>query len=118
MLQTMGYSADRVKVLLNRTSSKTNIDEGQAIRVIEQPIWWRVSNDHAVLAAAAAGRPVVVAEPHAPLSVDIRALARQIGNIEEPRQGLWARMLATLGVGRTSSTVAANIASQRSGGLR
>ena len=68
-LQTMGYSPDRVKVLLNRTSSKTSIDETQVQRVIDQPIWWRVSNDHAVLAAAAAGRPVVLAEPQAPLAV-------------------------------------------------
>jgi pilus assembly protein CpaE len=118
MLQTMGYSADKVKVLLNRTSSKTNIDETQARKVIEQPIWWRVSNDHAVLAAAAAGRPVVLAEPLAPLSRDIRALARQIGNIEEPRPGLWTRMLAAVGIGHRSPTMAANVAGSRRRGSR
>jgi Flp pilus assembly CpaE family ATPase len=114
----MGYSPDRVKVLLNRTSSKTSIDEAQVLRVIDQPVWWRVSNDHAVLAAAAAGRPVVLAEPNAPLASDIRGLARQIGNIEQPRQGRWTRWLAALGIGGASSTVAANIAGSSRGGAR
>src|SRR6266567_2068829 len=109
-LQTMGYSPDRVKVLLNRTSSKTNIDEAQVRGVIDQPVWWRVSNDHAVLAAAANGRPVVLAEPNAPLASDIRGLARQIGNIEEPKQGRWTRWLAALGIGRPSPTRTANTA--------
>ncbi len=117
-LQTMGYSSDRVKVLLNRTNSKTSIDEAQARKVIERPIWWRVSNDHAVLAAAAAGRPVVLAEPDAPLACDIRGLARQIGDIEEPHQGRWTRLLATVGISRPSPTVAANAAGSRTGGPR
>ncbi len=117
-LAAMGYSPDRVKVLLNRTSSKTNIDEAQARRVIEQPIWWRISNDHMVLAAAAAGSPVVLAEPDAPLANDIRGLARQIGNIEEPKHGRWTRLLAVLGIGRPSPTMAANVSSSRGGGTR
>jgi pilus assembly protein CpaE len=118
MLQTMGYSTDRVKVLLNRASSKTNIDEAQARKVIEQPIWWRVSNDHAVLGAAAAGRPVVLAEPHAPLARDIRALARQIGNIDEPRRGRWQRMLAAIGIGNASQTLAANLSGRARGSVK
>lgn len=113
MLQTMGYSADRLKVLLNRTSSKTSIDEAQVRNVIDQPIWWRVSNDHAVLAAAGSGRPVVLAEPRSPLAQDIRALARQIGNVEEPRRGPWKGLLAAVGIGRASVTLAANMAGQR-----
>jgi pilus assembly protein CpaE len=117
MLQTMGYSADRVKVLLNRASSKTNIDEKQAHNVIEQPIWWRVSNDHAVLGAAAAGRPVVLADPRAPLALDMQALARQIGNIEEPRQRGWKRALAAVGLGRAPHSPANRMAA-RSGGPR
>ncbi len=117
-LQSMGYSRDRLKVLLNRTSSKTSIDEAQVHAVIDQPVWWRVSNDHAVLAAAAAGRPVVLAEPNAPLASDIRGLARQIGNIEHPTQGRWTRLLAALGIGRPSPTVAANIARSAGGGAR
>jgi pilus assembly protein CpaE len=118
MLQTMGYSTDRVKVLLNRTSSKTNIDETQARKVIEQPIWWRVSNDHAVLGAAAAGRPVVLADPHAPLARDIRALARQIGNIDEPRRGRWRRMLSAFGIGNASQTLAANRSGHAGGSVK
>jgi len=117
-LQTMGYSPDRVKVLLNRTSSKTNIDEAQVLGVIDQPVWWRVSNDHAVLAAAANGRPVVLAEPNAPLAGDIRGLARQIGNIEEPKQGRWMRWLAVLGIGRPSRTRTANIVGSPREGTR
>ena len=95
-LQTMGYSPDRVKVLLNRTSSKTNIDATQARKVIEQPIWWSISNDHAVLAAAAAGRPLVMTEPRAPLARDVAALARQIGNIDEPKPSRWTRLRSAL----------------------
>ena len=117
-LQTMGYSPDRVKVLLNRTSSKTSIDEAQVRGVIDQPVWWRVSNDHAVLAAAANGRPVVLAEPNAPLASDIRGLARQIGNIEEPKQGRWTRWLAALGIGRPSPTRTANTAGSPREGAR
>src|SRR5258708_12366351 len=83
-LATMGYSPDRLKVLLNRASSKTNIDEAQALRVIEQPIWWRISNDHGVLAAAAAGSPAVLADPDAPLSNPIPRLAPQTSNLQDP----------------------------------
>lgn len=117
-LATMGYSPDRLKVLLNRTSSKTHIDETQARSVIEQPIWWRVSNDHAVLGAAAVGRPVVLSEPRAALTIDIRGLARQIGNIEQPKPGRWRRLLSSLGIGRPSSTVAANLSASGQGGMR
>ena len=117
-LSAMGYSTDRVKVLLNRTSSKTSIDEAQARDVIEQPIWWRVSNDHAVLGAAASGRPVVLGEPNAALTRDIRGLARCIGNIEEPKPSRRRRLLAAMGIGRPSSTVEANMAGSRQGETR
>jgi pilus assembly protein CpaE len=117
-LAAMGYSTDRVKVLLNRTSSKTNIDEAQARGVIEQPIWWRVSNDHAVLGAAASGQPVVLGEPNAALTRDIRGLARHIGNIEEPKPSRGRRLLAALGIGRRSPTLEANMAGLRQGETR
>ena len=114
----MGYSTDRVKVLLNRTSSKTSIDEAQARDVIEQPIWWRVSNDHAVLGAAASGSPLVLGEPNAALTRDIRGLARYIGNIEEPKPSRRGRLLAAMGIRRRSPTVEANMAGLRQGQTR
>jgi pilus assembly protein CpaE len=94
MFDRIGSSSEKVKIVLNRASSRTNIDDERVREVLRQPIWARVRNDHSVLSAAGSGVPVVLANRQAPFGIDVRSLAQRIGNVEPEPDGFWRRLLS------------------------
>jgi pilus assembly protein CpaE len=89
LLKGLGFSQDRLKLVLNRAASKTSLDEAQARAALDSPITWRVENDHAVLACAARGHPVVIAEPRSQFATNIQAIARQIAGLPSISSESW-----------------------------
>ncbi len=81
MLQGLGFPLEKVKVVLNRASSKTRITAEEAEEVLTQPLAWQVPNDYAAMKAAAFGSPVVISQPKTTLSRSVREIARQLGGV-------------------------------------
>jgi pilus assembly protein CpaE len=93
LLRGLGFSQDRLKLVLNRAASRTSLDEAQARSVLGSPITWRVENDHAVLACAARGQPVVISDPRSQFATNIQAIARQIAGLPSiSSQSWWQRI--------------------------
>ncbi len=93
LLRGLGFSQDRLKLVLNRAASKTSLDEASARTVLDSPITWRVENDHSVLACAARGYPVVTAEPRSQFALSIQAIARQIAGLPSVSSESWWQRL-------------------------
>jgi Flp pilus assembly CpaE family ATPase len=91
MLQGWGCSPDKVKVVLNRATSKTGVKGDEVEGILGYPVAWRLANDHAVVRAAATGQPSLLAQPRSALAEGVRGVARQIGGVP-PRPSLLARL--------------------------
>jgi pilus assembly protein CpaE len=89
LLRGLGFSQDRLKLVLNRAASKTNLDDMQTYAVLDHPVTWRVENDHAVLACAARGEPVVISQPRSQFGTGIRDMARQIAGLPSATSPSW-----------------------------
>jgi pilus assembly protein CpaE len=85
LLAGWGCSPDKIKLILNRSASKTGIKTDQVEEILEYPITWRVSNDHAALEGAASGMPAAVHRPRSSLAGDIRRVARDVAGLPAER---------------------------------
>jgi pilus assembly protein CpaE len=93
LLKSLGFSQDRLKLVLNRSSSKTSLNDEQATSVLAHPISWRIENDHTVLDAAAHGQPVVTCRPQSGFARGVRGMARQIAGLPaNPSKPWWQRI--------------------------
>ncbi|HEX8969553.1 MAG TPA: P-loop NTPase [Chloroflexota bacterium] len=107
MLQGLGFPTDKVKLVLNRASSRTRITAEEAEDVLGQPIVWQVANDYAAMKAAAFGQPVVISQPRTQLSRAVRDIARTIGGVPlaPPKRSGWRAWLpSTLAAGYPASS--------------
>jgi len=94
LLRGLGFAQDRVKLVLNRAASKTSLDDEATRSVLDYPITWRVENDHAVLACAAKGQPVVISQPRSQFGIGVRDMARQIAGLPSASsESWWQRLL-------------------------
>jgi pilus assembly protein CpaE len=89
LLRGLGFSQDRLKLVLNRAASRTSLDDTQTQAVLDHPVTWRVENDHAVLTCAARGEPVVVAQPRSEFGRSIESIARQIAGLPPRSAASW-----------------------------
>ncbi|HEY3109448.1 MAG TPA: P-loop NTPase [Chloroflexota bacterium] len=89
LLQRMEYSTDRVKLLLNRATSKTGIKDGDVESLLGYPVAWRITNDRAAMRGMALGQPPVLASPRTALAADVRRIARQISGLPAEQPPVW-----------------------------
>lgn len=77
--RTIGYPADKVHYILNRSDAAGGVDPDEVHRVIGREPEHNVRSDGlAVVGANNQGRPLVVSDPEAPVSRDIAAIAREL----------------------------------------
>ena len=81
MLKSLNFATDKVRLVLNRSTSRTQINAEEAEEVLGQPLNWLIVNDYAAMNAAAFGQPVVVSQPKAQLTRSIRGMARQLAGV-------------------------------------
>jgi pilus assembly protein CpaE len=88
LLQGWGCSEDKLKLVLNRSNSKTGIKDSDAAALLGYPVAWRIANDRAAVQGAATGQPATLAQPRSALSGDVRKIARHIGGVQPERSRL------------------------------
>jgi pilus assembly protein CpaE len=91
LLDEWDLPADKVKLLLNRASSRTRIKDADIEALVGYPVWRRLPNDYAAIVGSARGRPVVLDQPRSALASSIRHIATQLVGQPESPQGAWAR---------------------------
>jgi pilus assembly protein CpaE len=82
MLLTLGTdagTADKVKIILNRVGSETDISLKKAEETIGKPIYWQVPNDPKVMVESRnAGEPLVKFAPKCKVQQSIAGLAQAL----------------------------------------
>ncbi|MBP1762962.1 MAG: domain containing protein [Firmicutes bacterium] len=98
--QGIGYSKDKVKLILNRYKAKTAIGISEVESGIGRRFAAKVSNDFAVaVAATREGRPFSIAHPDKEISRDMLVITQAIlsGNLGEEKTSLTERLNRWLG---------------------
>jgi len=86
-LLTIGLPRDRFRIVLNRADSKVGLDAGDVERVMKIQVDTMVPSSRLVPMSLNKGRPVVVEEPDAEVSVSIRRLAQRFTGASEQTPG-------------------------------
>lgn len=89
LLQGLEFPTTKLQLVLNRESSKTRVNAAEAAEALGHPITWRVANDYAAMQGAALGQPVILSQPKARLSGDIRLIARQLAGVPMASRSTW-----------------------------
>jgi pilus assembly protein CpaE len=89
LLQGLDFPTNKLQLVLNRESSKTRVSAAEAAEVLGHPISWRLANDYAAMQSAALGAPLVMSQPKAKLSKDIRRIARQLAGVPTGSRAGW-----------------------------
>jgi len=89
LLQSWRYSQDKLKLVLNRTGSKTGVKDDEVEALVGYPVAWRIANDRTAANEAALGQSSVVTRPRSPLAVGVRDLARQVAGLPPARAPFW-----------------------------
>jgi pilus assembly protein CpaE len=89
LLQGLEFPTTKLQLVLNRESSKTRVSAAEAVEALGHPITWRVGNDYAAMQSTALGQPVVLSQPKARLTQDIRLIARQLAGVPMTTRGGW-----------------------------
>lgn len=85
MLQSWGMPDERLKLLTNRTTPHSVVNEDDVAAALGRAALTAFPYDRAVGAASAVAQPVVLARPHSPFSKQLTQMARRLAGIEEPR---------------------------------
>lgn len=79
LFQQLGYSPDKVKIVVNRYEKKTEVKSDHLEEAVESKVFWMIPNDYkTVISAIDAGNPAVVRSPRAKMSQSIDQLAREL----------------------------------------
>jgi pilus assembly protein CpaE len=85
LFQQLGYSGDKVKIVVNRYEKKTEVKSDHLEEAVESKVFWQIPNDYkTVMSAIDAGNPAVLRSPRAKMSQSIDLLARELlkGSLE------------------------------------
>lgn len=100
MLDAWAFPKERIKLIVNHSSSSNTISETDLQRALEREIYWRIPYDRAVSSSAQLGMPVVLAKPDSRASRNLIQLAHTIAGVTEVRHnrgmGLLRRVMPSL----------------------
>jgi pilus assembly protein CpaE len=84
-LHRIGFSADRLRMILNRSNAFTGISPGAAESALKRKFEAQVENDYRIaITAQNTGMPFAMSKPDSPLGKQISALAREIDSTGAP----------------------------------
>lgn len=93
MLRAADVSEDKVKLVINHSSSANSLREEDVERVLEYQVTWRIPHDYNVASANQLGIPIVTAKPYARVSRAITELAHDLSGAPRERKGFLERFL-------------------------
>ncbi|MCI0849611.1 MAG: AAA family ATPase [Chloroflexi bacterium] len=93
MLREADVSVDKVKLIINHSTSANSLREEDVERVLEYKVTWRIPHDYNVSNANQLGVPIVVAKPYARVSRAITDMAHALSGTPKERKGFLERFL-------------------------
>jgi pilus assembly protein CpaE len=97
MLRAADVSEDKVKLIINHSTSANTLREEDVERVLEYGVTWRIPHDYNVASANQLGIPIVVAKPYARVSRAITDMAYALSGQPRERKGFLERFLGRAG---------------------
>jgi len=76
-LELLNYPKDKIRLILNRADSKVGLDAGEVEKTLRAPISALIPSSRAVPAATNRGVPIVLDQPHHPVSLSIMQFVDQ-----------------------------------------
>ncbi len=93
MLRAADVSEDKVKLVINHSTSANSLREEDVERVLEYNVTWRIPHDYNVASANQLGIPIVTAKPYARVSRAIVDMAYDLSGVARERKGFLERFL-------------------------
>ncbi|HEY7268951.1 MAG TPA: hypothetical protein VH951_03915, partial [Dehalococcoidia bacterium] len=93
MLRAASVSEDKVKLVINHSTSSNSLRPEDVERVLEYEVWWRIPHDVAVSNSNQLGQPIVLAKPYARASRAISDMAYNLSGLRRERKGFLDRVL-------------------------
>ncbi len=93
MLRAADVSEDKVKLVINHSTSANSLREEDVERVLEYSVTWRIPHDYNVASANQLGIPIVTAKPYARASRAIMDMAYDLSGVSRERKGFLERFI-------------------------
>jgi pilus assembly protein CpaE len=93
MLRAASVSEDKVKLVINHSTSSNSLRAEDVERVLEYEVYWRIPHDVAVSNSNQLGQPIVLAKPYARASRAITDMAYNLSGLRRERKGFLDRVL-------------------------
>jgi pilus assembly protein CpaE len=93
MLRAASVSEDKVKLVINHSTSSNSLRAEDVERVLEYQVYWRIPHDVAVSNSNQLGQPIVLAKPYARASRAITDIAHNLSGLRRERKGFLDRVL-------------------------
>ncbi|HXH21452.1 MAG TPA: AAA family ATPase [Dehalococcoidia bacterium] len=93
MLRAASVSEDKVKLVINHSTSSNSLRPEDVERVLEYEVYWRIPHDVAVSNSNQLGQPIVLAKPYARASRAITDMAYSLAGMRRERKGFLDRVL-------------------------
>lgn len=93
MLRAADVSEDKVKLIINHSTSSNSLREEDVERVLEYNVTWRIPHDYNVSSSNQLGIPIVIAKPYARVSRAVTEMAHALSGTPRERKGFLERFL-------------------------
>ena len=93
MLRAAQVSEDKVKLMINHSTSSNSLREEDVERVLEYEVTWRIPHDYNVASSNQLGIPIVIAKPYARVSRAVTDIAYALSGAARERKGFLERFL-------------------------
>ena len=93
MLRAASVSEDKVKLIINHSTSSNSLKPEDVERVLEYGVFWRIPHDVAVSNSNQLGQPIVLAKPYARASRAITDISFSLAGLHRERKGFLDRVL-------------------------
>ena len=93
MLRAASVPEDKVKLIINHSTSSNSLRPEDVERVLEYEVYWRSPHDVAVSSSNQLGQPIILAKPYARASRAITDIAFSLAGLRRERRGFLDRVL-------------------------
>ncbi len=93
MLRAASVSEDKIKLIINHSTSANSLRPEDVERVLDYSVFWRIPHDVAVSNSNQLGQPIVLAKPYARASRAINDISMSLAGLRRERRGFLNRVL-------------------------
>ncbi len=93
MLRAASVPEDKVKLIINHSTSSNSLRPEDVERVLEYEVYWRIPHDVAVSSSNQLGQPIILAKPYARASRAITDIAFSLAGLRRERRDFLDRVL-------------------------